>query len=196
MPSIDVDSVLIAIRVASYGSKMDLDAKCPHCQEENSYEVDLNNVLQNTQVPDYSIPLVVQNLTIKLHPQQYFSINKTNSISFEEQRILQAINDESLNEAEKTDKYSEHMKRLVDLNLKIMIDSVESITTPDGQVVSNSTFISEFFQNADRNIVRAIRTWLEKAAADSAIKPIKVTCSECNKDFDLTVTFDYANFFA
>ena len=196
MPSIDVDAILIAIRIASYGNKMDIETKCPHCQEENTYQVDLNNVLANIKVPNYDEPAIFNGLKIKFHPQKYFSVNKTNQINFEEQRILQTVNDDTLSAEEKNTTFTEHMRRLVDLNVKIMVDSTESITTPSGQVVAEEGFIKEFYENADRNIIKTVRNWLEKAAAEAAIKPMKVSCADCNKELNVAITFDYANFFA
>ena len=33
-PSVDVDAMLIAIRIATYGHEMDFETVCPHCQED------------------------------------------------------------------------------------------------------------------------------------------------------------------
>jgi hypothetical protein len=64
MPSIDVDATLIAIRIASYGNKMDFDSKCPHCSEENRFEADLGTLLAKVVTPDYTKKISVQNLSI------------------------------------------------------------------------------------------------------------------------------------
>ena len=32
LPSIDVDAILIAVRIATYGNQLDVDATCPHCK--------------------------------------------------------------------------------------------------------------------------------------------------------------------
>ena len=44
MPSVDVDAVLIGIRIASYGHSMDLDTNCPKCNEDNRHAVDLTRI--------------------------------------------------------------------------------------------------------------------------------------------------------
>ena len=196
MPSIDVDAILIAIRIASYGQSMDIEAKCPKCNEENTYQVNLHNVLENITSPDYTKLIEINDLKIKLQPQPYFSVNKTNMVTFEEQRILQTINDDTLDDEVKTAKFNEHLKRLVELNSQVIVDSTASIQTPDGQIVTNKEHITEFYQQVDRKVVKTVRNWLEEAANVAAIRPVAVACSECGKEFNLTVTFDYANFFA
>jgi hypothetical protein len=175
---------------------MDIDTKCPHCTEENTYQVDLNTVLNTVVSPNYSAPVKFNSLEISLKPQPYFSVNKTNTINFEEQRILATINDESLADDVKSAKFNEHLQRLVSLNMDIMVDSTHSIKTPDNLIVADPTFIREFYQKADRKVVKEVRAWLEKAAAESAIKPVSVVCDDCKKAFDLSITFDYAHFFA
>jgi hypothetical protein len=47
IPLIDLDTILIAIRLASYGSGMDMNSECPHCKESNEHTVDLRVVLDN-----------------------------------------------------------------------------------------------------------------------------------------------------
>ena len=80
MPSIDVDSVLIAIRIATYGNSMSFDSKCPHCGEDNTHDVDLGKPLNSLQCPDYSKYMQYKDLKIKFKPQLYFTVNKSNII--------------------------------------------------------------------------------------------------------------------
>jgi len=196
MPSIDVDALLIAIRVASYGSNMDIESTCPHCKAKNEYTINLNQVLGNITSPDYTNTVQMNGLTIAMKPQPYFSVNKTNMANFEEQRILDTIRDDSLSDEEKSARYQTHLQKLVDLNLMVMVDSTNYIQTPDGNKVSNPVFIAEFYKSADRAIPKAVRTWLEEAAKVAAIKPVSIDCDDCHEKFDLSVVFDYANFFA
>jgi hypothetical protein len=41
----DIDVLLLAIRVATYGNKMALAANCPACKHENSFDCDLPSLL-------------------------------------------------------------------------------------------------------------------------------------------------------
>lgn len=198
MPSIDVDSIIIAIRMASYGNQMDFGATCPHCNTANEYAIDLSVVLSGVETPNYNKPVEINKLKIKLRPQPYFSLNKTNIIAYEEQQLLrslQLLNDEDVTAG---DKFNQHLNKLIDLNIMINADSTESITTEDGQTVADPEFIKEFYNNCDNKVVKAVRTRLEELNKQANIKPINVTCDnqECGKPFDITITFDYASFFA
>lgn len=194
-PSIDVDTLLIAVRIASYGDTMDFSTKCPKCGHDHEYGVSLSSLLGTVGKPDYSAPLEFNGLKIKLVPQRYFSINKTNMITFEEERILQLITDESITDEERKARFDHHLKALVELNIRIAVDSTESIVTPEGVTVRDREQIAEFYANTDNRILKAIQTRLQEYSKTGSIKSQTIKCSECSDQFELPIVFDYANFF-
>ena len=74
MPSVDVDAVLIGIRIASYGNEMDLDTTCPFCQSENSHALDLSTILNGISCPNYVTKIEINNLKIKVKPQEFITV--------------------------------------------------------------------------------------------------------------------------
>jgi hypothetical protein len=46
IPSIDLDSILIGIRIATYGDTLTLDNNCSQCGTENTYDVDLKTIIK------------------------------------------------------------------------------------------------------------------------------------------------------
>ena len=54
MPYIDVNSILIGIRVASYGHAMEVSTVCTNCNHEDDFELDLRHVLNQMKTPDYT----------------------------------------------------------------------------------------------------------------------------------------------
>lgn len=196
MPSVDVDAVLLNIRVASYGSTMDFDTTCPKCNEESNFALDVGTLVETIAMPNYSNTLRIDGLDIKLKPQPYFEVNKTNQLSFTEQQIIRTINDSDLTEMEKKTKTDSYLQRLIDLNIDVCANSTESITLEDGVVVDNSAFIREFFDMADYKVMRAIQKRLEELNEQVSLKPVPVTCSHCSNKYNVPLNFDYANFFA
>ena len=45
MPSLDVDALIIAIRIATYGPEMTLTVKVPNTGDEKDFTIDLNSIL-------------------------------------------------------------------------------------------------------------------------------------------------------
>ena len=196
MPSIDVDAVLIAIRIASYGNQMDVDVVCPNCKHEHAIGVDLSYLLDNVKVPDYTSKVKFTEINVKLHPQQYFSVNAANQIRYEEQRILNALTSEDIAEDVKVAEYTQHIKKIVDLNIDILVGSTEYIETDDSTVVNNPEFIKEFYLNCDTEIVHGLQNKLTDIAKSAGIPDIKNICPSCEKEYSLPMEFDYSNFFA
>ena len=97
IPIVDLDPILIAIRAASNGDKMEIETTCPSCDEGAKYDVNLTGVLASFKPSDFSKLLVIDELSIKFKPLKYSEINDSNLLQFEVQRLmssLQAITDE------------------------------------------------------------------------------------------------------
>jgi hypothetical protein len=197
MPSIDVDATLIAIRIASYGQEMDIDTICPNdaCKHENKHGMDLTAVLDGIRAPNYNAPVEIQNLKIKLKPQSYFEANKINLSSFEEQRLMQVVNNDDLPDDEKLKQYQQHMNALIDINLNIIAAGTEYIETDEGIKVSDTSFIKEFYDNADTKIIKAVRDRFDEYNKTAELPRPRVKCEACETDYPVEIRFDYASFF-
>jgi hypothetical protein len=196
MPSIDVDAVLIAMRMASYGDSMDVDTACPHCQEEHSHSVSLSRLLASRSAPDYSAKIEFDGFSIKFKPQHYFSVNRTDQIRFEEQRLIAEITDTSVSEELRVVKFSQHMDKIVNLNLQILTDSTDYISLQDGTMVNNTEYLNEFYNNCETKIVNQLQQHLSQLLESSRFKEIAAQCNSCDKDYLFPLLFDYASFFA
>jgi hypothetical protein len=196
MPSVDVDSVLIAIRIATYGNSMSFDSKCPHCGEDNTHDVDLGKPLSSLQCPDYSKLMHYKDLKIKFKPQHYFLVNKSNMMEFEEQKIMSLLNATDMDPDDRSKQLTDSMGRLFDFGITSCTQSTEYIELADGTRVTDEEFIKEFYKNAESAVI----TQLQKQVADFATqaKPegLNLGCQECVKEYKVDLTFDYANFFA
>jgi len=197
MPSIDVDTVLISIRIASYGNNMDFDTACPHCNEENTYTQDLRACLAGIRKPNYAelLKITSHNLQIKLRPQSYFDSNKASKIAVEEQKMLQAL--ESTEDATEVRgaKIQKSMQILVDLALEGMVASTEYILTGDGERVANPVHILEFYKNTDTTLIKVLQERLAEISEFASIPPMQVTCGSCSQDYKVPIEFNYTSFF-
>ena len=196
MPSVDVDALLIAIRIATYGNNMSFNSKCPHCNEENTHEVDLGQPLSQLNCPDYTTPLVYKDLKIKFKPQHYFAVNKTNMIEFEEQKILTLLSDSELEPEQKSVQLTAAMNRLFDHGINSCVQSTEYVELADGTRVTEPEFIKEFYQNAESGFIKQLQAKIASFVEQAKPESLHLSCQECTKAYDMDLTFDYANFFA
>ena len=96
MPGIDLNSVLIAIRVASYGHNMEVDSTCPSCESLGEYVTDLRRILDQMTAADYNIPIQQGDLEIYFKPLNYQQQNQSSLDQFEQQKILAAVPESDL----------------------------------------------------------------------------------------------------
>jgi hypothetical protein len=196
MPSTDVDAVLIAIRIASYGNEMSFDSVCPHCNAEHRYEASLSDYLDQIRLPNYNKKLVHDRIQIKLKPQDYRSLNQTNQIAYEEERLLNTLEKADVEDSVKSEEYKKHLERLVDLNAKILVDNTEYIELLDtGTVVNDAEYIKEFYFNCDAEICKDLRRQIDAVNKEGALKPQQAQCQDCSKPYEVPLVFDYSSFF-
>jgi hypothetical protein len=193
IPSIDLDAILIAIRLASYGPKMGIETTCPHCNQSNEHNVDLSRLLDNLKQPKFD-QVNVENLTFRFKPQSFRAINDANIISYEQQRLIQTITNSSLSEEEKKKQFELIFPRLTDLNIMAIVNSIESITTQDTQV-TDSGYIKEFVTNCDRKVYQQIKELITQQANLNKLDPIEIVCDLCNDRYKSEIEFEQANFF-
>ena len=175
---------------------MDFDTTCPACKEEASFGMDMSGVISQINMPNYDVPIQFDNLAIRLKPQPYFEVNRVNQVTFTEQQLLRAVNDANASDEEKKAKTDMYLNKLIELNIDICVNSTQSITTEEGVVVSDSEFIKEYYTLADYKVMRQVQARLAEMNKSMELKPIDVTCSHCQNQYQIPLTFDYANFFA
>jgi hypothetical protein len=196
MPSIDVDAVLIAIRIASYGQAMEVTTICPHCKNDNLHDIDLNFMLDSVKVPPYDRKVKIDDLEFTFKPLAYFEQNKSNRNRFDEQRLIQIVNDSTLTDDDKQRKFNEYMETLVTLNISVLAKICNSITTPDGIRVTDPDHILEFFTNAPGSTVKQIQKHVDELNQVGGLPKLKLSCEECEKPYESSMEFDYTSFFA
>lgn len=197
IPSVDLDAIFIALRLASYGEGMDITTTCPHCKDESEHTVNLTNLLDNLNPADYNESLSVDGLIVKFKPQTYKDINKINLVTFEQQKLISNIVSADIADDEKKRLFDESFRRITDLNVEVIIDSIDNIFV-DGQLVNDSSMIKEFLDNCSRQTYQEIKNKIQSLAEKNSVKPIELTCAseECGKPYTSPLEFDNSNFFA
>lgn len=194
IPAADLDAILIAIRLASYGSDMDIETTCPKCNESNSNVIDLTVLLDSIRMPNYE-PTNIEDLTFNFRPQAFETINNNNLIVFEQQKLLDTITRSDLSDDEKTKQFNLIFPKLTEMNILALVYCIESITTSDGKEVNEFRFIKEFIENCDRKVYSEIKNKIETMVKAIKPEPLNITCQDCNETYTSELSFDNANFF-
>jgi hypothetical protein len=194
-PAIDLTAILIAIRIATYGSDMDVGSRCPACNAEGDYTLDLHTLLSGLKNLDFSKAVKHGDLEIYFKSIDYQVQNNLNTQQFEQQRIIQAVQQSTETEEKKLENINGALKEITKLTLRTIMHSIAGIRTPTA-FVTESEFIEDFLNNCDRKLFGVIRDQVIQLREDSNLPPMPVTCSECNHQYTQTVTLDSTSFFA
>lgn len=198
MPAIDLDPILIAIRLATYGKEMEFTGVCPHCGTKNEKALDLTYLLDRISPADWSTPVTVDNLEIILKPQNYEDFNKNNLINFEEQKIIRLVQDTTLAEDERNKQFNTMFQRLIETGISQVSKSIAGIRLDDDTIVEDPAFIREFLDNCERDVWDAIKAQLDIIKSQSTYNNVDLTCDNeaCGKEFTVPFIFEQSNFFA
>jgi hypothetical protein len=194
VPAMDVDSILVAIRIASYGHTLELGTTCPKCNTEEDYGLDLRQVLDQMKTPDYNKSIQYRDIEIFFKPMTYQNLNDNNAMQFEEQRILSVIPSTEVPDAEKITALGEALKKVTKITVQALAQSIATIRTPNA-LVTEPEFISEFLQNCDRTLFNQIRDHIIQIKNEAEIKPVSIKCPHCTHEYEQPITLDMASFF-
>jgi hypothetical protein len=113
----------------------------------------------------------------------------------EEQKIFNIVNDDTMSDEEKLDRFGKSFVRITELTVDIVSDCITKIETPNGPT-SDRAQIKEFINNCPKELFEKISDHVTKIKDQVELKPQQVKCSECEKDYEMPITMDQSNFFA
>jgi hypothetical protein len=196
MPSIDIDTALVGIRLATYGHELDINTTCTSCENTDEYTIDLRNVLENIKPGDYTKPIQLGELEIYIKPMTYKDMNNNSLAQFEEQKVIQMLQGtEEMADEEKIHRLGDALKKITQVTTTAIAQNISKVVHSGGEVI-DTAHINEWLQNSDKNTFEKIRHFVLSNKEGSEIKPVQITCDECGHEYEQPFTLDMSNFFA
>jgi DNA-directed RNA polymerase subunit M/transcription elongation factor TFIIS len=193
MSSVDLDAILIAIRIATDNGKLELESECPSCEESSKYEVNLMAMLTAIKSGDYATEMSLGDMQIKFKPLNYRQINEVNTIQFDIQRLFNNIADIT-DETERTTKTKEAIIRITEATMGALAKTIEYIRIPSA-IVQEEAFILDFLRNCDKAMFEEIKNHNLQLKEANTIKPIAIKCINCGHDYTQPFTLNMTDFF-
>ena len=200
--SYDLDTILVAIRIATYGETMEINFTVPGANESVSHTINLPSILDQIQQTKVDSDFTLKDgLKITIQPLTYQDMTSTSLQTFQQQKMYSAVQDSELSDEDKATRFNDAFKKLTELNASILLKNIASITMTDGTVITDSAHIKEFVDNANTTLIKEIETKLMDLRTQGAVKPLKLKASEeqikkgAPASYEVPVTFDTSNFF-
>ena len=202
IPSIDIDVILIAIRIATYGEKMTTPLTLGDGLELD-YSVDLRTVMDTLMSQIIWDPVIPINseLTVYVKPINYKHLTESAIQTFETQKLMQVANDTTMSDHNKVKVFKESFAKLTAVTIGTISNSIYKIDSSNGST-ENPKFIKEFIENADKDIFNKVQDHLEKLKEQNSIKPMQIAVTEdmraagVSEDIiEVPLVFDASTFF-
>ena len=200
--SYDLDTILIAIRIATYGETMEINFNVPKVKETVTHSVNLPAILDQLKATKIDPDITLDDgLKITVRPLTYKDMTSTSLQTFQQQKMYTAIQDSKLPDDDKAKRFNEAFKTLTELNASIILKNIEKVTMQDGTEIADPTHIKEFVENANAVLVKEIEDKLAALRGQGAVKPLKMKATEdqikkgAPASYEVPVTFDTSNFF-
>ena len=194
MPAVDVDTVLVAIRIASYGHALELASTCPNCAHDHDIALDLRVVMERMRAADYNESVRAAGMEIHFQPLSYRQLTENSLRQFEQQKVMNVLPDTEMPEEEKIRRLQAAIRQLTELTVTTLTDCIKMIKT-DGAMVTEKSHIAEFLRNCDSRVFGQIREHITALREQADIKPIELTCPSCQHQYQQPFSLDQSNFF-
>jgi len=201
IPSVDVDTILLGIRIATYGDSMEVNTTVPGTKLENTVQANLNTMMDQIKNPTFVDTIKTKNgLTITIRPWNYKENTAVQMQAYEEQRMVRNITASDMTESSKIEEFQKIFLKLSHNTVTRLSQGIVSIQTSE-ETVTDRKEIEEFIANIDTTTANEIKAGLDAIQTAGNVQPIDIaTTEEMQKDgapkqYKASVTLDNSNFF-
>ena len=201
IPAADVDMILVAMRMASYGD--DLRISAAHgCEESRGktqeVTVSLGSIISTLKdIPeDIGIVRLPAGLEVHMRPYNLAEQSRLLKAQFNSMRQMQSLeNNTTATIEEKTIRANKEYDALVELSQLLLTNCVEKVVLPDRSEVTDRAFIVDWMRNLDRATIKRLEDEVKRFQEFGIIREVAVKCDYCSKDYKSDMLFDPTSFF-
>ena len=195
--SVDVEALMVAIRHASFGDEIELDAECPECKHKNHFAVGIAQTLTTMNKLDDVYKIATKSgLEIHVRPSTYHEVIKGYKAQFENYKIAKVLNNESIPEEERIRAYSQAFTNLSEINAELVCDSITKVVISEtNDEVTEREHLTEFIREMDQKVFKTISDTLTKINSTGVQKEFSAKCEKCEHEWKTEIDLNPVNFF-
>lgn len=201
IPAPDIDVILVAMRMTSYGDDMSIDVRhgCEASEGRGQHvTIGLGGVLGTSRTIPNDLGKVTLSSGVQVHLKPYTleAQSKLLRVQFITMRQLQAAEaDEKATVDQKAAIANKGYNELVLLSQEMLSQSIVNVVLPDGSEVTNQAHIVEWVKNLDRASNERLDQELKRFAEYGITRTVSIKCDHCGEDFTSDMLFDPTSFF-
>jgi hypothetical protein len=195
VPSIDIDVILAAIRMATFGETLSITHKCKNkdCESFNDYDINLQGFIDHYSSLKFNNKLELGELVVYFKPLNYGQLSKINIETFTLNQMLKQL--QSSNNLEQYQEKIDEIYTQIGYNqVETFLESIDYIQTPDG-IVNDREQIQDWVANCDREYYNSIKTHLTDIKSHWRPLEHDLECPECGQQDKTNIVLDQSHFF-
>lgn len=190
----DVDAIMLASKLVTYGDDLKLETSCPKCNHNNKITLSIREILGSMkEFPDESV-IKFDNLKIYLKPYDLEATTKIQLVELNEANLLQSLINDSTNLEDRVNLVQPSITRIVHSLIDVICYGIDKIVV-ENEEVTNRDYIAEFISKAPASITKMIQTKQEDFRNYGIPKTTKVMCEKCSHEWDTNIMYDPSSFF-
>lgn len=195
VPVQDLDYILSAIRLATYGPTIEMTTTCKECNNQDTYALPIQKLLDHLQAAKQNYEIKINEFVFRLRPLTYKELTEYQLEAFRVRRTIQqkiGLLDDS---QEKEDEIRSLYESLRERQKSTVCNSIIEVITPEGESETKQEFIQNFIMFGDKEYFNALESLYEQNQQSLNIPQTEVECSSCKTKTTVQPDLDYSNFF-
>lgn len=192
----DIDTLITAIRYATYNDTLETQLICPNCKHDNLFKLDLQYSLNNMSFleSEYVINLD-SGLSVFVKPYSFPDVLSGLHAQFEQSKITRSIEDKNLSDEERLKMFSKAFKEMGTVTSNLMCNSVIKVVDESKNInVNNKDHIRGLLHNIDKVSADKITDLIKEINTIGIKRNFAAKCEKCNHEWDNDIDFNPVNF--
>jgi T4 bacteriophage base plate protein len=195
----DINTILLALRIASNGPTIEVPVPCPECKHENNFVVDLQPFLDTQTLLDPQDCELYMNETLKisLRPYDFEQRNLTLLNEVDQVQRLKILGErEYEHEPDRMREIGQFIQTMAQRTFQVVARSIVSVHILDGNItVSDSEHIAEWLRSIDKSQADIIIGKIKELNQVGINTTTNFQCESCNHEWQHDIDLSPISFF-
>jgi|TARA_R110002074_G_scaffold22542_8_gene68697 hypothetical protein len=196
IPINDLLVILLGIRQASYGRSLDVDVKCPECEEMNMLSLDGARLLGAFATQDHSNKLELDNkFTVHVKPYNLEDRTLLQIQQVKQRKMIDDLTSEEIPEGDRADMFGRTFIDIAELTIELIANCIYAVKAPESEEITDSEMIKEWLQSITKADYDVIKERVDELSDSGFNSKFKAQCQSCEHTWETDIDLDIANFF-
>lgn len=195
--SMDIEALITAIRVASFGETVDVTFNCPECKKDTEVSLNLKSAFNLIKfLPETNVVNLPSGLSVFVKPVDFEGDIVSFKISMESKKLLAEISREEENSPDRTELINRLYGNISKYTVILLVRSITRIVCEkEGIDVTDKSEIAEFLNNTVGSDIKEISNKVKEINSLGLNKTYKIECKECKHIWEDSYEYSISSFF-